>query len=133
MKADTPSILIVDDDKYVRETLASLLELEGYASSSTSGGQEALALLRGGAPRPALVLLDWHMPKMSGQQFLADRLQSQELLQIPVIVLTASSRDSLSINLEALQIAAVLVKPFGSTELLEVIEQALAGANALAE
>jgi CheY-like chemotaxis protein len=82
------TILIVDDDEDIRETLAELLELEGYATVKAANGAQALAKLRQEAA-PCVILLDLMMPVMNGFEFLATQRADAQLAAIPVLVLSA--------------------------------------------
>ena len=80
-----PTVLIVDDEKNIRATLARGLRLEGYRTSEASDGREALALLENeGAD---LVLLDVQMPGMDGLELLQE--MRERGIAVPAIVLTA--------------------------------------------
>jgi DNA-binding NtrC family response regulator len=78
------TILIIDDEKNIREGLAEALKLDGYAVVTASDGDEGLALLRRGDVD--LVITDLKMPHLSGEELL--RQIEAENLGIPVIVLT---------------------------------------------
>lgn len=84
------TVMVVEDDEDIRDSVRDILEGEGYQVCTAANGQEALAaLLR--AARPCLILLDLMMPVMDGQQFLA-RLRSQpSFADIPVVVVSAIS------------------------------------------
>jgi CheY-like chemotaxis protein len=84
----TRVVLIVDDDHDIRETLADVLEVEGYVSERAANGQEALALLERGL-RPCVVLLDLMMPIMNGWDLLTRMKQDPKLASIPVFSITA--------------------------------------------
>jgi CheY-like chemotaxis protein len=62
-------ILVVDDDRGIRDTLAALLEGEGYGVRRAENGQVALDMLRR-QPKPELMLLDLMMPVLSGFELL---------------------------------------------------------------
>jgi CheY-like chemotaxis protein len=85
------TLLLVDDDPDIRETLAEFLGYEGYAVTTAGNGREALDQLREGL-RPCAVLLDLMMPVMDGFQFLELRQQDAELAAMPVIVISAGSQ-----------------------------------------
>jgi CheY-like chemotaxis protein len=83
-------ILVVDDDVDIRNTVAGILEDEGYRVAKAANGQEALKLLTGpGAPRPQLILLDMMMPIMDGPTFHEHQQRIPELATIPVLTFTA--------------------------------------------
>jgi CheY-like chemotaxis protein len=85
-------IAIVDDDEDIRETLALLLEAEGFTVLAARDGRDALEKLRSSAPRlPALILLDLLMPVMSGAQCRAEQRLDPALASIPVCLMSASS------------------------------------------
>jgi two-component system chemotaxis response regulator CheY len=85
-----PLILIVDDDLDIRNTVAGILQDEGYQVAKAGNGQEALDYLNGPAnPRPRLILLDMMMPIMDGATFREHQQRSPELAAIPVLAFTA--------------------------------------------
>ncbi|XXT22232.1 response regulator [Sorangium sp. So ce429] len=112
-------ILVVDDDPDIRETLAELLQEEGYAVSSAAHGGEALSALRAD-PRPGLILLDLMMPIMDGWQFRAEQKKDPELASIPVVIISATGRDEFVSSLGAAQF---LKKPINLEQLLAAVEQ----------
>ncbi|HVR64777.1 MAG TPA: response regulator [Polyangia bacterium] len=88
-------ILVVEDDKDLRETLSDALELEGYAAIAVEHGEAALRHLRSGVPHPCLILLDLMMPVMDGWTFRKALLADPALAAIPVVVMTAAGRHGL--------------------------------------
>ncbi len=85
-----PYILIVDDDRDLRETLDEVLRDEGYSVRGVANGEEALELLRR-SPPPCLILLDLMMPVMNGWQFRSAQLADPKLADIPVCVISAAA------------------------------------------
>jgi CheY-like chemotaxis protein len=83
-------ILIVDDVPEIRESLAEILELEGFAATTARGGAEALAWLREFPGPVAAIIVDIHMPGMTGPEFIAEARRSGVLNGTPVITMTAS-------------------------------------------
>ncbi len=81
-------VLVVDDERDLREGIAECLELEGYAVEQAKNGREALQLAA--ASRPAIILLDLMMPVMSGWQVMDALRVSPTLRSIPIIVISAS-------------------------------------------
>jgi two-component system response regulator MprA len=109
-----PRVLVVDDDRAVRESLRRSLEFNGYAVSLASDGAEALASIAGQIP-DALVI-DVMMPRLDGiETTRALRTAGNDL---PILVLTA--RDSVGDRVEGLDAGAddYLAKPFALEELL---------------
>jgi two-component system response regulator MprA len=110
----THRVLVVDDDRAVRESLRRSLEFNGYDVSLASDGAEALASIAGKAP-DALVI-DVMMPRLDGiETTRALRTAGNDL---PILVLTA--RDSVGDRVEGLDAGAddYLTKPFALDELL---------------
>lgn len=82
------SILVVEDDNDIRNSLIEVLELEGYHTEAASNGQEALDLLKT-TQKPCLVLLDMMMPIMNGREFLDRVMEDSYLAPMPVLVVSA--------------------------------------------
>lgn len=117
-------ILIVDDESLNIDVVRGYLELDGYRNiHSTEHAVQALPLI--GQIRPDLVLLDIHMPHVSGLQILKAVRADRTLSTTPVVVLTASSADDT--KLEALRCGAtdLLAKPVHHAELLARIQNVL--------
>jgi CheY-like chemotaxis protein len=87
---DPPLVLVVDDDLDIRNTVAGILQDEGYQVAKAGNGQEALSYLNApGSVRPRLILLDMMMPIMDGPTFRQHQEQSPDLAAIPVLIFTA--------------------------------------------
>lgn len=84
------SILIIEDDRDIRETLQTFLETEGYAVSSAENGRKGLEKIKV-SPKPSLIFLDLFMPQMSGLEFLKNYSQLKE--KTPVVLCTAAPSD----------------------------------------
>jgi CheY-like chemotaxis protein len=116
-------ILVVEDDRDIRDSVVEILEDEGYTVSDAAGGQEALERLASGSTKPNLILLDLMMPGMNGFQFRQKQLESVEFGGIPVIVITADS--TAQDRSGPLKAAAFLRKPIKIQPLLNTIKQTL--------
>jgi len=88
-------VLVVDDDDDTRNCVVGLLVDEGYDVRGSSGGRDALAVLRGGYD-PDLVLLDLMMPDMSGWELLDELAKEPELAALPIVLFTAAGDPVLS-------------------------------------
>lgn len=82
MAAHRHTILVVDDDRGVREAMEALLVAEGFAAVTAEEGQDALDRLRGGL-RPCIILLDLMMPKIDGFAFRHAQRADPALTSIP--------------------------------------------------
>jgi CheY-like chemotaxis protein len=120
-KLKAKSVLVVEDDRDIREAVVEVLEDEGYTVSSAGHGQEALDWLSGEEPRPDLILLDLMMPVMNGFQFRKKQLERADLAAIPVVVVTADA--NAKIKAEGLRAAAFVQKPLKIQPLLDLIER----------
>ena len=81
------SVLVVEDDQDLRESLVSWLEIRGLEARGVEHGQAAFQALRDGYPACA-VLLDLDMPVMNGWTFMDIQREDARLSAIPVFVLT---------------------------------------------
>jgi CheY-like chemotaxis protein len=116
-KAET--VFVVDDDREVRESLRTLLQLDGYKVKTARDGQHALEQLRDGL-RPCIILLDLMMPGMDGRHFRAEQLRDPELAHIPVLIF--SRHHDPQENAASLGPAAHLRKPAYIDTVLQLIE-----------
>jgi CheY-like chemotaxis protein len=110
-------ILLVEDDSGIRESVAELLELEGYQVSAVSNGSDALEWLAREVP-PDVLLVDLVMPVMSGGELLARLKADPRLADVPAILMTAAIPTAHSPIPGA---DATLPKPFELDALLEVV------------
>ena len=109
------SVLVVDDDDELRETVRALLEYEGFATAGASNGEEALAYLRA-SPAPALILLDLSMPIMDGITFREEQRADPVIAAIPVVVCSAAA--SIADKVRDLDVDGVLKKPVKLAQLI---------------
>ena len=86
LKRNEIVILLVEDDKFLRELLAGKLEREGYTVLGAFDGEEAMQHIK--TSRPHLILLDLVLPGMDGFEILTTLKQGTETANIPVIVLS---------------------------------------------
>ncbi|GAB6197530.1 response regulator transcription factor [Lysobacter xanthus] len=82
-----PSILVVEDNAAIRESLGELLSAEGYGVELAPDGRAACDVLAQGSA-PCTILLDLMMPVMDGWEFLEWKARS-DYRDVPVVVLTA--------------------------------------------
>jgi CheY-like chemotaxis protein len=116
----TPNrILVVDDDKGVREAMAGVISDFGYDVAVAANGDEALILLQDSTF--GLVFTDFHMPGMDGWR-LAEHIKKDSAAI--VVLVTASDRRSVEERLPDSCVDSVLFKPFHAEELLSVVAHA---------
>jgi len=120
--AASPTILVVEDDDAVRDTTVAILRQAGYVVEEGENGYIALVQLRSN-PRIKVVLLDVHMPGLDGLSLL-DQID----VPPPVILMTAWQRNA-EIDARASKIFAYLRKPVKPTDLLDVVEWAVAASG----
>jgi len=116
------SVLIVDDEAAIRESLQTLLEFEGYSVEVAGDGAEGLARI---AEHPFdLVLLDFAMPERNGIEVLRD-LRERDA-ELPVIMITAYGTVENAVN--AMQAGATnfIQKPWDNEKLLADVRTAVA-------
>lgn len=124
-------ILIVDDEAAIREMISIALDLAGYECLEAEDALQAHHLVVD--ERPALILLDWMLPGMSGIE-LARRLKRDEnTSEIPIIMLTARGEEDNKI--QGLDAGAddYITKPFSTRELVSRIKAVLRRTNALSQ
>jgi signal transduction histidine kinase len=119
-RASERTLLVVEDDNDIRETLVSLLSMEGFRVTGCSNGHEALTWLRA-SPKPDLILLDLRMPIMDGWQFRVAQKGDPQLASIPAIALSADSTPKAA----AIDAEAYLRKPVDYDTLLDTIDRLL--------
>jgi two-component system, OmpR family, response regulator MprA len=110
-------VLVVDDDPYILEAVALLLELEGYAVETAGDGIEALRMLD--RVHPSVVLLDMQMPRLDGLGFAQALGRRAEK---PKVLVMTAARDA---RRWAEEICAdgYLPKPFQIDDLLNAVER----------
>jgi CheY-like chemotaxis protein len=111
-------ILVVEDDKDLRDSLCDALELEGYTAVCADNGQAALRYLATGA-RPCLILLDLMMPVMDGWTFRDEMMKDTSLATIPVVVMTAAT----AARAAAVVAEAILYKPLHMSTVVGVVQE----------
>ena len=118
-----PEILVVDDDRGIRETLKIVLVAEGYRVRLAENGEVALAALRE-RPRPDLMLLDLMMPVLSGFELLEMLDEGDaDLGAIPIFVVSAFNAP-LTANGPG-GVKRCFGKPFDADALLTAIRECL--------
>ena len=110
-------ILIVDDDASIRDTVADVLDMEGYSTVTAVNGAHALSVMEG--RRPRLVLLDMRMPVMDGWSFA--RAVAERGITVPILVMTAAQ--NAQTWAEEIDADGFVAKPFNVADLVAAVER----------
>ena len=113
-------VLIVEDDRAVREAAVALFEVDGLRVAEAEHGAEALAALDEGL-RPKVIVLDMMMPMVDGEKFLKVRRLEPEIASIPVVILSALQK--IPRDLSESNVVAILSKPVDPGRFLRVVRQ----------
>jgi CheY-like chemotaxis protein len=119
-----PVVLVVDDDRDIREALSELLQDAGYRAASAENGLQALNWMRAHPGQTGVVLLDLMMPVMDGLTFLDVRALDDGLAAIPVVVFTANAV-KVSEVLASGRVAECLQKPLSWERLVTILRDQL--------
>lgn len=113
-------ILVVDDERSIRDTLKEILEFEGYLVDVAEDGAAALKSLN--AKIYDLILSDIKMPKVDGMEFLAEALQ---ITDVPIVMI--SGHGTIETAVEALKLGAYdyIAKPLDLNRLLVTVRNAM--------
>jgi CheY-like chemotaxis protein len=120
MRLQLPSLLITDDDHDFRETVRLVFEPR-FRTITAGDGQEALDIVR--SQEVHLVLLDMHMPRLTGLETL--RRVKQFKSRLPCILISAGLDEALVRQAELAQAFSVLAKPVSRRELTGTVEAAM--------
>lgn len=120
LRAESPTVMVVDDDRLVLLTLAHGLRQAGYRVLEADNGDEAILMAR--AQRPALALLDIRMQGLSGFD-VAQHLK--DYAHIPFMFISAYDDEDIRRQARELGALACLSKPVDLTDLLERVRRAL--------
>ena len=112
-------VLVVDDDRSLRESLSRLLDMEGYSVLEADNGQKTLEVLEKAARLPRLILLDLAMPIMDGRGFLKLRAKDPMLREIPVVVVSGNPPSGEPLD----GIDAYLQKPVRFDRLIAIVDR----------
>ncbi len=123
MRLETPRLLITDDDRDFRATLVDVLRSRGFDTLEAGDGEEALDVLH--HEQVHLLLLDMHMPRLSGLETIR-RLRKLELeVVVPWILISAALDDEIVAEARAAAVFSVLPKPLRLPQLTTAVSAAL--------
>lgn len=117
-------ILIIEDDKFLRELISRKLEREGYSVSEAMDGEEGEKKIR--EEKPDLVLLDLILPGIDGFEVLSRIKQESSLESIPVIILSnLGQKEEIEKGLKLGAIDYLVKAHFTPAEIIEKIKNVL--------
>ncbi len=119
----TPRILVADDDLIVQQFVSSILVQNHYEVFTASDGRQALDAIH--ELKPDLVILDLIMPYRDGYEVLR-LLQEKDETKVPVIILSAKSREEDIIRGLEAGAEDFMIKPFNALELVARVRKVLA-------
>lgn len=114
-------ILVVDDDREIRETVIEVLADAGYVAVGACDGADALEQLRGPDDDWCVVLLDLMMPNMDGRAFRAQQLKDPTIARVPVVIISATA--DVEQAAKELEVAAHCTKPLPLSKLVSLVQQ----------
>ncbi len=119
-----PRVLVADDDPIVQQFVSSILVENRFDVFTASDGRQALDMVR--ELRPDLVILDLIMPYRDGYEVLRLLQEKEETRKIPVIILSAKSREEDIIRGLEAGAEDFMIKPFNALELVARARKILA-------
>lgn len=122
-RADSETVLIIEDDADIRKFSSRVLEFEGYIVLQAQDGETALEILSEKAV--SLVLLDLTLPGLDGFAVLSQMKKTRELSMIPVIIFSASAELSQRERAFNAGAANYLVKPLSAVILKDTVAAVL--------
>ena len=117
-----PSVLIVDDDPFIRKLVATTLEdVAGFELAEAADGVEAVEVA--GRETPELVFLDLDMPRMDGLEVCRRMRAEPATASATIVILTAAAGDAAEREAESAGADLFLTKPFSPLELLRLVHE----------
>lgn len=122
-------VMVVDDDRITLQLCEYILKKRGYYVVTVESGKRCLEYLRDESNPPVnCIILDIEMPLLNGYNTLSSIRQSEKLMKIPVMFLTATATPDTVKEAIRLGVTSYLKKPFLPDELSERVEQLLSDA-----
>ncbi|MFH0821542.1 MAG: response regulator, partial [Pseudomonadota bacterium] len=119
----TGTILLVDDEQFVRDLGKRVLEKAGYTVIEASNGREAVEVYEARGKNISLIILDLIMPLMDGRQCLQELLKIDP--EVRVLIASGYSADGPPTDFLSVGAKAVVKKPFDMHQLLEMVRKTI--------
>jgi DNA-binding NtrC family response regulator len=113
------SVLVIDDDADIRDSLTVILSLEHYTVRVAETRDQGADLLAFG--EPDVILLDWFMPGMSVEEFVAKARDKYPAIQIVLVSASLNTRQ----KAKEMKLKHCLTKPFDPADVLKVVESSI--------
>jgi len=123
-------ILIVEDNEKNRKLVRDVLQFKGYQTVESETAEEGIQLAR--AQKPALVLMDFHLPGMNGIEAFKVLRADPQTSAIPVLAVTASAMTEDRQKIMEAGFEGLQTKPINVREFLEAVAQILKKAKGTA-
>lgn len=114
-----PRILIVEDDLLNMELMTVVLEEQGYGTLQAANGEEAINMAR--AKWPDLIVMDINLPGLSGLDVIRQLKSDADLMDIPVIAVSAQARAEAEAMIRDAGFDEFLPKPFSVQSILHTV------------
>ena len=119
---DIANVLVVDDNVILLRTVKEMLDSNYNVSIATSGEQAFKSISR---KRPDVILLDYEMPEMNGEDIIKQLREDEATANIPVLFLTSSANREVVKKLIMLNPDGYMLKPPNKQSMIEHIEEVL--------
>jgi len=123
MTKKKPTLLVADDETWVRDPVSTLLQLAGYEVLTARDCNDAMEVFRTNAETIVAVLLDFSMPGGSTRD-LFDELQHVRP-NVPIILMSGYAEESVMGRFKGMGVVGFLQKPFTKNDLLDEVRKAL--------
>ncbi len=124
MAEEQKTILVIEDDQFLRELISQKLSKEGFKISEAMDGEEGVKKIQ--QEKPNLILLDLILPGLDGFEVLSQAKQDPALSEIPVIILSnLGQKEDIERGLKMGAVDYLIKAHFTPGEIIEKIKQAL--------
>lgn len=122
-------ILFVDDTFETRDLFRLCFTLDGHQVDTAHNGPEALRIIEQSSEALDVIIMDYHMPGMSGLEVAQQLKQRNDLTSIPIILFTGDLKEKFENQARDLGVARVIFKPILPAELIAVAQHVVDNPN----